>query len=108
MAKKMIDLLNEIDPKILSCGQVLRALRKGLELTLKDVEEITGIKEQNLSALENDRMSMTAHYSEILAAALGVHPTDILFPNGKWEKSAEISAIEQKAKKIIRKKRAAG
>jgi|SRR6185312_1276595 len=106
MGKKMMDLLNEIEPKNLSSGQVLRALRKGLELTLKDIEEITDIKEQNLSALENDRMAMTVHYAEILAAALGVHPTDILFPNGKWGKSAEISAIERKAKKIITKKRA--
>ena len=101
-----MDLLNELDSDALTAGKVLRALRKGVELTLKDVEEITGVKEQNLSALENDRMEMTVHYAEMLAAALGVHPTEILFPNGKWEKTAQISAIERKARKIIDKKRA--
>jgi transcriptional regulator with XRE-family HTH domain len=106
MSERFMDLLNKIDPRAVTSGQVLRALRKGLELTLKDVEDITGLKEQNLSALENDRMEMTVHYAGILAAALGVHPTDILFPNGKWEKSDQISAIERKARKFIGKKRA--
>lgn len=105
MSKRFIDLLNKFDPEPLTSGRMLRSFRKGLNLTLKDVEEITGVKEQNLSALENDRMDMTAHYAEILAAALGVHPTDILFPNGQWEKSPQITAIERKARKIIEKKR---
>lgn len=106
MSNRFMDLLNELDPSTLTPGRMLRSFRKGLSLTLKEVEEITGVKEQNLSALENDRMEMSVYYAEILAAALGIHPTDILFPNGKWEKSKQVCEVEIKARKILKKKRA--
>lgn len=106
MSDRFLDLLNQIDPSALTTGSLLRSLRKGLNLTLKEVEDISGIKEQNLSALENDRMEMSVYYAEVLAAALGVHPTDILFPNGKWEKSSQITAIEKKSKQYLAKKKA--
>jgi transcriptional regulator with XRE-family HTH domain len=106
MSKRFMDLLNELDSTPLTSGRLLRAFRKRWGLTLKELEEITEIKEQNLSALENDRMSMTVHYAEILAVALGARPTDLLFPNGKWERPPELAAVERRAKKILSKKKA--
>lgn len=106
MSKNFMNFLNELDPTPLTSGLLLRAFRKRWELTLKELEEITEIKEQNLSALENDRMSMTVHYAEILAVALGVHPTDLLFPNGQWKRPPKLAAVERRAKKILSKKNA--
>ena len=104
MSKRFMDLLNEIDSSTLTSGRALRAFRKGRNLTLKDVEDVTGIKEQNLSALENDRLEMSVYYAEILAAVLGLHPTDILFPNGQWAKSKQILQIEKRSLELIRRK----
>jgi antitoxin HigA-1 len=53
--------------------------------TLKDLEDVTGVKESNLSALENDRIEMTSYYAERLGAALGIHPSLLLYPEG-WVK----------------------
>lgn len=63
----------------------------------------------NLSAIENDKVDLTKHYAEILGAALGIHPGSLLFPNGYYEKSKEILAIERKSKTLMdKKKKAAG
>jgi transcriptional regulator with XRE-family HTH domain len=97
MGDKFLELLSKLDPSELSSGILVRSIRKTLGFTLKEIEEITGIKEQNLSALETSKMDMTKHYAEILGAALGVHPSTILFPNGFYEKSKEAKEIERKS-----------
>jgi len=74
MGKKMIDVLNELVPKGTSAGDMLRALRNREGLTLEEMEEITGIRDNNLSAIENGRIEVSQHYAEVFAAALGVHP----------------------------------
>jgi transcriptional regulator with XRE-family HTH domain len=100
MGKKMIDVLNELVPEGASAGDMLRALRNREGLTLEEMEEITGIRDNNLSAIENNRIEVSQHYAEVFAAALGVHPMIFLYPNGKFEKSPELRKIEKRAAKL--------
>lgn len=99
----MKDILNEIDPTPSTPGKTLRAFRKNFSITLKDLEDVTGIKESNLSALENDRVEMTSYYAERLGAALGIHPSLLLYPEGWIKVTPELAAIEKKAKKLFKK-----
>jgi hypothetical protein len=39
---------------------------------------------------------MSQHYAEICAAALDVHPVIFLYPNGTFEKTAELKKIEKR------------
>jgi transcriptional regulator with XRE-family HTH domain len=101
--KNMSDLLNEIDPSPSTPGKTLRAFRKNFEITLKELEEVTGIKESNISALENDRTEMTSYYAEMFGAALGIHPSLLLYPEGWVKVTPELASIEKKAKKLFKK-----
>lgn len=107
MRKNFEKLINEIDVTPQTSGKKVRAVRNYLGFTLKDVEEITGINQTNLSALENDRLDMSRRSAEILGAALGVHPMDILYPEGHFTKDSKIRQVEKKAL-ALRKKRATG
>lgn len=81
MEKKMMDVLDELVPEGATSGELLKALRKREGLTLEQMENITGIRDNNLSAIENDRIEMSQHYAEVFAAALDVHPMIFLYPN---------------------------
>ena len=98
--KTLKSVLQEIEKNAVTSGQIIRALRKSLGFTLKDVEAISGIRETHLSAIENDSYELTKKYAEKLGATLGVHPTVLLFPEGV-EPSAEIKAIEKRRKKLL-------
>jgi transcriptional regulator with XRE-family HTH domain len=104
--KNFKDVLNEIDSSPSTPGKTLRAFRKNFGITLKDLEEVTGVTESNLSALENDRVDMTSYYAERLGAALGIHPSLLLYPEGWVKVTPELAVIEKKAKKLF--KRASG
>lgn len=101
--KKMRKFLHEILDQDLSPGEVLRGARIEAGISQDLMEEITGIKRTNISAIENGRLQMTSHYAEIFAAALGMHPADILYPNRAHIKSQEILKIEKKAKSLLKK-----
>ena len=107
MAKKLKDVLNRLDSDHVTPGRFLRSVRKNFEITLKELEDLTGIKEANLSALENERMEMSKYYAEILGAALGVNPSTILFPEG-YESPAEdkLKEIRRRGAKLLALKRA--
>jgi transcriptional regulator with XRE-family HTH domain len=98
------NLLSQLVKEEATPGDMLRAFRKREGFTLKDIEVITGIRESNLSAIENDRIGMTQHYAEVFAAALNVHPTVFLYPNGEFKKNAEIVRIEKKRQQHIKRK----
>lgn len=98
-------LLTELGATVESSNETVRTLRKGLGMTLKEVELITGIRESHLSAIENSKIEMTQHYAEVFASAFGVHPTIFLYPNGEFKKSKELESIAQKAKKYISRAR---
>lgn len=98
-------LLETVGSKEISANETVRVFRKGLDLTLKEVEAITGIREPHLSAIENGKIGITQQYAEVFAAAFGLHPSLLLYPNGKFNKSKEILAIEQRAKKFLSRAR---
>ncbi len=97
-------LLNQLVKEEATPGDILRAFRKREGFTLKDIETITGIRESNLSAIENGCIEMTQHYAEMFAAALNVHPMAFLYPNGQFKKDAEILRIEKRRQQILKKK----
>lgn len=53
-------------------GQLLRAARETARLTQKQVEGLTGIDRNQLSAYENDREPMRVNTLERIAAAIGL------------------------------------
>lgn len=99
----MRDILNEVAPKAVTPGALIKATRINFGITQEELCEVTGLKRTNLSAIENDRIEMTVHYAEVLGAALGLHPSTILFPNGKYEKKKQILDIEKKARALFKK-----
>ena len=103
--KNLRAVLNEVDPRVLTPGDVIRAARNNFNITQDQVCEITGLKKSNLSNLENNKIDFTVHYAEILGAALGLHPSAILFPNGHYGKSKKIKEIEKKAQVLLHKVR---
>ena len=98
-------LLEEFGADVTSPSETVRTFRKGLGMTLKEVEEVTGIRESHLSAIENGKIEMTQHYAEVFAAVFGLHPTAFLYPGGNFKKSHELQAIERRAKKYIARAR---
>jgi transcriptional regulator with XRE-family HTH domain len=101
--KSLKTLLREIDPQDLSSGEATRVIRKSLGLTLKDLAEISGIRETHLSAIENCSYEISKKNAERLGAALGVHPATILFPEG-IERRSELIEIEKRRKKVLSRK----
>ena len=104
MANSFGKLLNELVKEHATPGDMLRAFRKRDGFTLKEMESITGIRESNLSAIENGRISMTQHYAEIFAAALEVHPTMFLYPNGQFDQGNEFRRIAKRRTLFLKKK----
>jgi transcriptional regulator with XRE-family HTH domain len=102
--KNMRDILSQVSPKDVTPGELIKSIRARLNITQDELCEVTGLKRENLSAIENDRIEMTVHYAELLGAALGVHPASILFPNGRHVKSKEILAVEKKGNALLKKK----
>lgn len=65
MARLMRDILNETDSKPVKSGDLVRAARKRFNLTQDEVCQLTGLKRENLSAIENGRVQMTVYYAEL-------------------------------------------
>ncbi len=90
-------------------GKVVRAFRRNFELTLGEMERLTGIPQSNLSAIENDKMDMGVRRAIRIAAVFGINPSLILFPKGfEREDESEIRKIRKDAAALIEKKRASG
>ncbi len=62
-------------------GQMLRTLRELQELNQKELADLTGINQSNISALENGTRLMGRERALVLAKALKVHPAVLLFPD---------------------------
>lgn len=65
----------------LSTGEVIRMLRELKGWTQNTLAEHSGISPTNLSLLENDRVDIGKRRVLQLAAAFGVHPATIMFPD---------------------------
>ncbi len=101
MGNRVKDLLLELDDSPTTIGEMIRCFRKGRGFTLSTLSEITGIAESHLSQIENDVTDLGIKRAQILAAALGVRPQDILFPEGIWKKDEKQLEVEEKAKKYL-------
>ncbi|NJL26101.1 MAG: helix-turn-helix transcriptional regulator [Calothrix sp. SM1_5_4] len=77
----MKDMLNIKFPKSES-GDIVRAFRKMAGLTQADLAEVTGIAESHISAIESGRVKIGIDRALAFAAAFGIDPDRILFPNG--------------------------
>jgi transcriptional regulator with XRE-family HTH domain len=87
-------------------GQVVRAFRRNFGLTLKELEQITGVSYTNLSAIEHDRIDVGLRRAVLLAAAFGIEPQQILFPQGyRRPEHQDVERVRTRAKRLIQKKR---
>ncbi|MCP4912248.1 MAG: helix-turn-helix transcriptional regulator [Oligoflexia bacterium] len=91
-----------IDGKVTS-GKIIKARRETLGLTQKEIYELTGIKTTFLSAVENDKRNLGVETASRIAAAIGLHPSSILFP-GEIDK--DIAKIIKKREKLLKNKAA--
>ena len=101
MSASLKGLIESLDTTPTTIGTMVRAFREGRGFTLKQVEDLTGSSETNLSSIENDKIDLGVKRSILLSAALGVMPEDILFPKGVWQKTSEYLEVEKKAKKLL-------
>lgn len=77
----MKDMLSIKFPKS-EPGDIVRAFRKMAGLTQADLAEVTGIAESHISGIESGRVKIGIERALAFAAAFGVDPDRILFPNG--------------------------
>lgn len=102
MAKDFLEVMDKLMEHPSSSGSLVRAFRKKFKLTQKDLENITGISESNISAIEHDRVELGVKRAEMFAVVFGIHPSTLLYPNDKWTKSKEIIAIEKRAARYLK------
>ena len=103
---KQIEALSFLDSLIdgkVTSGKIIRARREALGLTQKDVYDLTGIKTTFLSAVENDKRKLGVETASKIAAAIGLHPSSILFP-AEFDKN--IAKIIKKREKLLKDKAA--
>ncbi len=87
-------------------GRIVRAFRTNFGLTLKELEQITGVSYTNLSAIEHDRIDVGVRRAVLLAAALGIEPHQILFPQGYVRpEHRDVERVRIRAKRLLEKKR---
>lgn len=106
MAKDFGRLLDELKTEEPTSGSILRAFRKRIGLSQEELAEVTEIQRPNLSALENDKIEMTKHYAELCAAALNIHPNDLLYPGGLYQMSSRAKQVEKNVKRLLKSKKA--
>ncbi len=87
-------------------GRVIKAFRTNFKITQQELAEVTGIAETNLSAIENDKVEIGVKRAVLIAAALGISPSSLLFPNGyetAYEK--DVKAVQSASAKMMAKKK---
>ena len=87
-------------------GGIIRAFRKNFQITQEELAKVTGIAEANISAIENDKIELGVKRAVLMAAAFGIDPAQILFPNG-YEASygKDVKAVQQASAKLMAKKK---
>ena len=80
-AKRRVDL---------TVGHSVRIVRELQELSQNQLASLTGIPQSTISAIEHNRVSLGVERAKVLARALQVHPSVLVFPG--WDVSAESAA----------------
>lgn len=100
-----LDFLDNLIEGDITSGTVIRARRESLGLTQKEVSQMTDIKTTFLSAVENDKRNIGVQTASKIAAAIGLHPSSILFPND-FNSDKELNKIIKRRNKILKDKAA--
>lgn len=98
-----LSILDELIEGKITPGKIVRARREALGLTQSDIHKLTGIKTTFLSAVENDKRNLGVETASKIAAAIGLHPSSILFPED-FNLDKEISKIIKKREKLLKDK----
>ena len=85
---------------------MIKAFRKNFNITQEELATVTGIAETNLSAIENDKIEIGVKRAVLIAAALGINPSGLLFPSG-YETSykKDVKAVQAASAKMMAKKK---
>lgn len=83
----------------ITSGEMIREVRELQGLTQQQLAELTGIAQNAISALENDRVTLGLERAKILAIALKVHPAVLAFPS--WNPAAEAKAEAPRARRRV-------
>jgi transcriptional regulator with XRE-family HTH domain len=77
-AKKRIEL---------TVGESVRIVRELQEMSQNDLSGVTGIPQSTISAIEHNRVNLGIERAKVLARALLVHPSVLVFPG--WDVERE-------------------
>ena len=69
---------------LMSPGEMIRTLRELKEWSQLDMARETGISQTNISAIENGRVQIGKARSIVIAEALSVHPSSIMFADYEY------------------------
>ena len=87
-------------------GKIIKAFRENFRITQCELAKITGIAETNLSAIENDRVEVGVKRAVLIATALGLNPSQLLFPNGVEATYAkEVHRVQRVSARVMAKKK---
>ena len=70
-----------------SVGESVRIIRELQGLSQNALADSTGIPQSTISAIENNRVNLGVERAKVLARALQVHPSVLVFPG--WDLDAE-------------------
>jgi transcriptional regulator with XRE-family HTH domain len=73
-----------------SVGESVRIMRQLQELSQNQPANLSGIPQNTISAIENDRVNLGVERAKALAKALKCHPGVLVFPG--WEMSDDVAA----------------
>lgn len=96
--------MNDFFIKKTTTGKIIKSFRKNFNLTQKEIADVIGINESNMSAIENDKREIGTDLASRLGAFLGINPSILLFPNGQDQAVNSHKDIIKKAKKLITSK----
>jgi transcriptional regulator with XRE-family HTH domain len=74
----------------LTTGEAVRLAREMNELSQNDLSAKTGLRQATISGIENNKISLGVERAKVLARALKVHPSVLLFP--EWDSDRESAA----------------
>ena len=87
-----------------TAGKIIKGFRTSFRVTQREMSEVVGISETNLSAIENDRREIGVEVATRIGAFLGIHPSLLLFPNGQDAEINKHKVIIRKAKQLRERK----
>lgn len=101
----MKDLESFLSDNKTTSGDIIKSFRKKFKISQKELCEVTGLQENNLSAIENGRREIGVQTATKIAAFFGFDPSFLLFPNGYQEAFKRHKNIRKRAASYLKKKK---